>query len=167
MVVMDTTPEPSAPLLELTLRPHRSLSPAGFWAIMTVLIALSFAGGVVFWSIGAWPVIGFVGLDVALVYWAFKASYAAGRAREELRLTPETLIIRRIAASGRAHEVVLPPNWLKVEIDRPRGRTTQLRLSTHGRTVTIGAFLPPEEREAVADVLRAALARMRAAPGLG
>ena len=164
---MDSIDERHAPLLELTLRPHRSLSPAGFWAIMTVLVALSFAGGVVFWLIGAWPVIGFVGLDVALVYWAFKASYAAGRAREELRLTPETLTIRRIVASGRAYEEKLPPHWLKVEIARPRGRTTQLRLSTHGHAVVIGAFLSPDEREDVADVLRAALARMRAAPGLG
>lgn len=163
---MDANREPAAPLLELTLCPHRSLSPAGFWAIMTVLIALSFAGGVVFWLIGAWPVIGFVGLDVALVYWAFKASYAAGRAREEVRLTPEALVIRRIAASGCADEETLPPHWLKVEIGRPRGRATQLRLSTHGRVVVIGAFLSPEEREDVANVLRAALARMRAAPEL-
>lgn len=164
---MDSNRAQPAPLLELTLRPHRSLSPAGFWAIMTVLVALSFVGGVVFWLIGAWPVIAFVGLDVALVYWAFKASYAAGRAYEQVRLTHDALVVRRVAASGRRHEETLPPHWLKVEIDQPRGRTTQLRLSTHGRAVTIGAFLSPDEREEVASVLRAALARMRAAPGLG
>ena len=151
----------AAPVLELTLQPHRSLSPTGFWIIMGLLAALSFIGGIVFWSIGAWPVIGFVGVDVALVYFAFKASYAGARAYEHVALGPERVEIRRVNAAGRESRDALPANWLKVEIERPTGRQTRLRLSTHGRSLVIGSFLSPEEREEVAALLQSALVRVR------
>ena len=37
---------------------------------------------------GAWPVIGFFGLDVALIYLAFKLNYRSGRLYETIELTP-------------------------------------------------------------------------------
>jgi uncharacterized membrane protein len=160
---MTDEPDPP-PLLELTLYPHRSLSPEGFWLIMGALVVLSFVGGVVFWSIGAWPVIGFIGLDVALVYWAFKASYAAGRAYERVILTEDVVVVRRVAPSGRTTVEALPAHWLRVELAAPAEAPAELRLSTHGRALVIGAFLSPAERREVATALREGLARLRAAP---
>jgi uncharacterized membrane protein len=37
-----------------------------------------------FYKIGAWPVVGFLGLDVLIVYLAFRASYAQAQAFEDL-----------------------------------------------------------------------------------
>ena len=91
----------STPFLDLILRPHRSLSPAGFWALMALLAAFSFAGGIVFWLAGAWPVIGFIGIDLLLVYIAFKASYAGGRAYERVRLSADRLTVERVDPWGR------------------------------------------------------------------
>ena len=92
------------PELDLLLRPHRSLSPTGFWVIMAFLAVWSFAGGIVFLSVGAWPVIGFVGIDVALVWFAFKASYG-DRRFERVRLAGSTLTIDGIDRRGRQEKV--------------------------------------------------------------
>ena len=74
-------------LFSALLTPHRSLSGVGFLVVMGVLAGISFVGGVVFFFVGAWPVIGFLGLDVALVYWAFRANYLAAAAYEEVTVT--------------------------------------------------------------------------------
>ncbi|MBI3709757.1 MAG: DUF2244 domain-containing protein [Proteobacteria bacterium] len=161
---MAKTDPRETPELDLMLHPHRSLSPTGFWILMSVLAGLSFAGGIVFWSIGAWPVIGFVGVDVMLVYIAFRASYAGGRAYEQLRLSPEALLVRRVSAGGIEETYTFQPYWLRVEIEAQRGRQTRLMLISHGRSLAIGTFLAPEERAALARTLRAALARLKQAP---
>ncbi len=152
-------PEPdSTPLLDLILRPHRSLSPAGFWAVMGLLAAFSFVGGIVFWLAGAWPVIGFIGVDLLLVYIAFKASYAGGRAYERVRLSADRLTVERVDPWGRRRQFELQSHWLRVTLEAEQGRVS---LTSHGRSLTIAAFLPPEERAQVAEEIRAALARLR------
>ena len=49
------------------LTPHRSLGPTGFLILMACLGGLSFVSGIIFVSLGAWPVFGFFGLDVLLI----------------------------------------------------------------------------------------------------
>ena len=83
-------------LLDLVLRPHRSLPKGGFRVLMAVLIAFGVAGGLVFLLLGAWPVLGFLGVDVVLVYLAFRVSYAAGRVYERIRLSPAALTVDRV-----------------------------------------------------------------------
>lgn len=153
-----TASGPGDTRLDLVLRPHRSLSPLGFWIVMGLVTGFSFIGGIVFWLLGAWPVIGFLGVDVVLVYIAFKASYAGVRAYERVRLSPEALTVERVHASGRREAFSLQPHWLRVDLDEDQ---TELCLASHGRSLTIAAFLPPQERAEVADVIRAALARLR------
>jgi uncharacterized membrane protein len=126
---------------------------------MGLLTAFSFAAGILFWLVGAWPVVGFLGVDVLLVYIAFKASYAGGRAYERVRLVPDRLTVERVDPWGRRRHFELQPHWLRVTLDAEQGR---LSLASHGRALTIAAFLPPEERAEIADEIRAALARLRA-----
>lgn len=162
----DTEPDPLAPNgdFDLILRPHRSLSPTGFWIIMAIMGTWSFAGGIVFWLVGAWPVIGFVGLDVALVWWAFRASYGDGRTRERLRHAEGILTIERMNKRGAVDSQSLPTQWLQVRLEPGAAGTRQLVLASHGRQLVIGAFLPPEEREVLAEILREGLARSRRLP---
>jgi uncharacterized membrane protein len=159
------TPDDSAGF-DILLRPHRSLSPTGFWIVMTILAAWSFIGGIVFWLAGAWPVIGFCGLDVALVYWAFRASYGERRAVERLTLTGGTLTVRRIDKRGAEEQVAFPSYWLRVSLEESANGPGRLVLSSHGREVAIGSFLPPEERVVLAQELDLALRRTRL-PGYG
>src|SRR5258708_24790813 len=109
--------EPASPGFDVVLRPHRSLSPAGFWIVMGILVVWSFVGGIVFLSVGAWPVIGFFGIDVVLVYWAFRASYGDRRAHERLRLDGDTLTVQRVDKRGAEERFSFPSYWLRVTIE--------------------------------------------------
>jgi uncharacterized membrane protein len=148
-------------ILHVILRPHRSLSPTGFWIVMGLLAGVSFSAGTVFWWLGAWPVIGFMGLDVALVYIAFKASYARAHEYERLHLTRQKLTIERVDHWGKVERLALQPYWLRVELDQPRGRQNRLLLTSHGRAVAVGGFLAPAEKAKLAGILRDALATAR------
>ncbi len=148
--------------LHLVLRPHRSLGPVGFWILMSAICAVSFAAGIYFYVHGAWPVVGFLGLDVLAIYWAFRASYRSGQLMETVELTRDKLTVRRLMPGGRLYQWEFQPYWLNVDLDEPIEHASQIRLRSHGRSLVIGSYLPPDERKEVADALRRALARQRA-----
>lgn len=160
---MSQMPPPAGPepLLELTLTPHRSLSHSGFMVLMGVLIAFNFVAGIVFLMVGAWPVVGFLGLDVFLVWLAFRMSYAHARQVERLALYPDRLAIWRRDHWGRERMTELQPYWLRVRVIRQQGAVARLLLMSHGRRHVIGQFLAPEERERLALHLDAVLAALR------
>jgi len=153
-----------APLLDLTLRPYRSLSPRGFWWLMALLCAVSFAGGVVFYAIGAWPVIGFLGVDVFLVWLAFKASYAGARRYERIVLHEDRLEIERVDPWGKIAHETWQPYWLKVDLAARPGHAAAVRLTSHGKTTWLGGFLPIDQREPLARQIDAALRSLRYSP---
>jgi uncharacterized membrane protein len=148
------------------LKPHRSLSPQGFLIVMALLASASFVAGIVFMLAGAWPVFGFFGLDVLLVYIAFRANYRSARHSERVALTMEALIVERVNIYGARSQVSFEPTWLRVEIDDPPCHDSPLVLATHGRRLAIGGFLAPEERARLAADLREGL-RLRQAALVG
>ena len=153
-----------SPLFSVVLTPYRSLSPAGFNAVMAVFIAGSFTIGLAFWLLGAWPVVGFCGLDIALLQLAFRLNYRSARMAEEIRLTRQLLLVKKITASGHAVETGFNPYWARLEVDRhPAIGVTALRIASHGRRLDIARFLGPRERETFAAALGAALAKARSA----
>jgi uncharacterized membrane protein len=146
-------------LFEATLRPHRSLSPTGFLIIMAVLGSASFAAGITFLMMGAWPVFGFLGLDVALVWLAFRANYRAARAFEELHMTPNLLSVRQVSAKGAVRESSFNPRWTRLETARDEDYgVTRVALVFRARPLVIGGFLPAVHKEELAESLGAALA---------
>ncbi len=151
-------------LFNAVLVPHRSLSRRGF-AVVMALVALPCAVmSCLFYLAGAWPIAGFLGLDVALVWLAFRLNYRSGRLYETLALTPADLVVRRIQPSGRMREWRFQPYWLRVEVENPCAPDCRLTLASHGRRLTIGAFLTADERRELAEALRAALRRLRCLP---
>lgn len=146
---------------DAVLHPHRSLNPVGFLILMIALSAVSFATGIAFVIAGAWPVFGFFGLDVFLVYLAFRANYRSGLVYETLRLTSKNFTVRRVLPSGEERSWSFQPYWLRIEMDDPPHYDSQLRLSSHGRSLVIGSFLTPDERLEVARALTAALVQSR------
>src|ERR1700760_3446678 len=84
-------------LFSALLTPHRSLGSAGFLVLMGVVAGISFVGGIVFYVVGAWRVIGFLGLDVTLVYWAFRINYLRAAAYEEVTVTPSELRVKKVS----------------------------------------------------------------------
>jgi uncharacterized membrane protein len=146
------------------LHPHRSLGPKGFLVLMLALGSVSFITGVVFLSMGAWPVTGFFGLDVLLVYMAFKLNYRAARAYELVELTPAALKLTQVTPSGRSKEFEFNPYWVRVRFTEHPDGSNNLRLASHGREFEFGRLLNDDERRDFARVLEGALAVARAAP---
>ena len=134
------------------LRPHRSLSAEGFKWVMRGAIAANLLIGLPMYLLGAWPVLGFMGLDVWLLYWLFQRSYLDARRSETLTLTDRELIVDRVAPDGEREQHRLDAYWLRVE------QGERLVLVSRGNRVVVGRFLSPGEREAVGEQLKAALA---------
>jgi len=143
------------------LAPHRSLAPAGFVALMVGLAVVSFAAGLAFYLIGAWPVLGFFGLDLLLIYLAFRLNYRSGRLRETVELLPDSLTVTRFHPSGHREEFAFNPYWVRVELTEGRDGRTELKLRLHDRVVSFGRFLTDEERRDLANTLNGALAEAR------
>ena len=153
---MTETPLPAVHFAT-SLTPHRSLSAEGFRFVIGGAIAANLVIGLPLLIMGAWPVFGFMGLDVFLLWWLFKRSYLDARRSETLLLTDRELIVVRVAPDGEREEHRLDAYWLKIEATEER-----LVVVSRGNRAVIGRFLGPEERLRVADQLKAAIAEMRA-----
>jgi uncharacterized membrane protein len=152
-------------LFSALLTPHRSLNRSGFLVVMAFLSVISFAAGLAFLWMGAWPVLGFFGLDVLAIYWAFRINFRRAKASEEIRVTPSELRVRRTSHRGHVMEFVLNPLW--VQLDRkshPEYGIEKLYLVSKGRRVAIGSFLSPDEKSSFANALVAALQAARRGP---
>ena len=117
-----------------------------------------------FLMLGAWPVMGFMGLDVALIYVAFQLNFRALKVYETVDLTPEELTVTRVPPSGEPSSWSFNPYWVRLSI-RPRvGRSTELAIDSHGKRLVLGSFLTDGEREELARALKSALSQTRS-PG--
>jgi uncharacterized membrane protein len=151
------------PFFRALLTPHRSLGRTGFLVLMGALLFAWAATGAFFLSAGAWPVFGFFGLDVLLLYVAFRANYRAARIREEVSVSRTALEIRKVGASGRAEEHRFNPFWTRFSVRRhDEIGITAMTVESRGRSVGIGGFLNPDDRESFAAAFGRALATARA-----
>jgi len=155
----DFDPDGDQPkLFSARLTPHRSLNRTGFIVLMAFLSAVSFATGVAFLLMGAWPVFGFFGLDVLVIYWAFRVNFRRGDASEEITITPSELRVRRISHRGHVVEWVLNPLWVRLDQQsHAEFGIERLYLVSRGRHVSVGSFLGPDEKASFAKALMAAL----------
>jgi uncharacterized membrane protein len=152
-------------LFSAIITPHRSLGRAGFLAVMLAIGAISFAAGLMFLIMGAWPVLGFLGLDVALVYWAFRASFRAAAAFEEVTVTASKLRVRKVSHRGEVAEWALNPVWVKLDREtHEEYGLMRLFLVSHGRKLLIASFLSPKERESFAAALASAIGEAKRGP---
>ena len=149
------------PLFDAELTPHRSLTPRAFVVLMAAVGAISFAAGLGFFLAGAWPVVGFLGADVLLIYLAFRINYRRAAMCETVTLTADCLVVRRKSHRGEVRTWRFQPYWLQVLIDDPPSENSQLTLRSHGQALTIGRFLSVAERAELATALRRALSRAR------
>ena len=164
---MSIAERPAEPLtdvfFERVLLPYRSLPPRGFHLLMLGLGLLSLGAGIGFVSIGAWPVCGFFGLDILLVYLAFRLSYRSARQREVLRLAGDDFTVERVDIYGGRRTWRFQPFWLRIVLEERADQSNRLLLASHGRSFPVGDFLGPPVRRELAHSLIAALQRWRAA----
>lgn len=147
--------------LDATLTPNRSLSATGFKVLMAVIAILCLVSGIAFFLIGAWPVVGFLGLDVLLVLIAFRASYRAGRLTEFVRVTRRALTVERLYPNGFRQTLEYPPLFVQVVVESRDEHHVTIRVRFKGKSIVIGSFLSPGERREFAAVLKDAIDRAR------
>ena len=147
----------------ITIWPHRSLSPRGFAVLLSALCAIAFVAGLTFFIIGAWPVIGFLGLEFGVLYFAFKYNYRAAKAYEQLLIHKKGIEIVRINPKGVKQQTNLGSLWLKAEIQKSSRRRKILGLRLHSEFHEIGAFLPPAEKNQLKDLINQRIEEARLA----
>lgn len=147
------------------LEPHRSLNRTGFLVLMGFVSAVSFAAGIAFLLMGAWPVLGFFGLDVLAIYWAFRVNFRRAAAYEEVRLTYSELRLRRVSHHGQSLEWAFNPLWLSVQQEsHEEFGVEHLYLVARGRRIGIASFLSPDEKGSFYKALTSALQEVRRGP---
>jgi uncharacterized membrane protein len=152
-------------IFSAVITPHRSLTPRGFLILMLGLGGLSFVSGMAFVLMGAWPVFGFFGLDVLLVYLAFRANFRAARAYEEVTVTASELTVRKVNPRGVMREWTLNPLWVRLErIVHQEFGIERLFLVSRGRRLTIANALGPDEKASFAQALSNALSEAKRGP---
>jgi uncharacterized membrane protein len=161
----DFDPEEAPEIFSALLTPHRSLNRTGFLVVMAFVSVISFAAGLAFLLMGAWPVLGFFGLDLLAIYWAFRVNFRRAGASEEILVTPSELRVRRVSHRGHVVEFVLNPLWVQLdrEIHAEFG-IERLYLVSRGRRFAVASFLGPDEKASFAKALAEALRAARRGP---
>jgi uncharacterized membrane protein len=140
-----------------TLYPYRSLGPRGYRALFAIVIGANLFGGLVFLAMGAWPVSGFMGLDVLALYIAFRISYRQALAFERIAIHDGLISVERSDMNGNVTTETLPSYWARVDFGGD-DESGDVALRSHGRSVAVGRMLPGFERAMFAETLRRALA---------
>ncbi len=158
----DIAHEGGPTIFSAIITPHRSLSAHGFLVLFAGVVAFAVFFGIIFAQLGAWPVLGFLGLGVVLVWIAFQANYRAARARETIDVSESEILVRRVSARGAASEWRFNPYWARLLVKRDiDNEIERVALASHGRELEIAAWLSPTEKADFAAALSRALAQCR------
>ena len=150
------------PVFAAVIQPHRSLDARGFRILMALCCLATAAASIPFLVLGFWPVAGFFGLDLVVLYVAFQVSFRTARAFEEVVLTPIELLFRRVGHRGDRREWRFNPLWTRIERQEDEEFGLQrLALVSRGDEVVIARELSPGERESFAEALGSALAQVK------
>lgn len=152
----------SAPVFHAVLTPHRSIGSLGIRWVVGIYAVLAAIPALYFFFAGAWPVIGFLGLDALALWWALRASKSKEKDFEEIVLWPDRLQIRRVNFTGKQFLQTVNPFWFRLHLARDHDdQITNIRLISRQNSFEIGAFLPPDEKTMFARSFGNALARSR------
>lgn len=151
------------PFFTAVLTPYRSLGPNGFLVLMGFFGLICFISGILFWRIGAWPVFGFFGLDVALLWLAFRMNYRAANTFEEIAVSRSEIAIRKVGPGRRYQEYRFNPVWVRLNVTRIEDEgVVAIAVTGRGESVDLGNFLNPEDRTSFAGAIANALSVARA-----
>lgn len=154
----DNDPNSEPTIFSAVITPHRSLGHVGFLVLMILFGGVSFVTGIMFLISGAWPVFGFFGLDVLLLYWAFRLNYRQATAYEEVTVTPVALTVRKVSHRGRAREWILNPLWVRLDkVSHEEFGIERLFLTSRGKSLAVASFLGPDEKASFAKALASAI----------
>lgn len=155
------TEPPAIVYFDATLTPNTALSPRAFLIIMGLVGAMSFLGGMLFLSMGAFPVIGWFGLDALAIWYAFRKNFRDLEEETTVHITADSIRLTHSRPGQEAKKVELPTTFARLSMAHPARRPSELRLA-HGQTAyVIGRFLTPRERNSLYEAMENAIRKAR------
>jgi uncharacterized membrane protein len=149
--------------LDTTLRPSPPMDSRTLLAILIAVALFNIAFASSFILKGAWPIAPFMGLDVALLAWAFRASKRAALRSEHITVTPSRVEVEQRSPEGAVTRAEFNPYWVRVDLQQVTELSHKLFLRSHGRSLQVGSFLAPATREGFAEALKSALSEAKTA----
>lgn len=159
MDAISASPEPL--MFEARIKPHRSLSRRAMFMVIGGMFTASLAVTSLMALLGAWPVIGFNGADIALAMFLMWLNMRAARTCEHITLTASRLAITRTDMHGRHEHFSLQPYWLNVVLQERAGSVPKLLLRGRGRSLELARQLGEAQKRDLASALTRALHRGR------
>jgi uncharacterized membrane protein len=153
-----------SPAFSAEIRPQRSASERGINVFILVLAPIFLAPGIGFALVDAWPVAGFLGLDLAVLYGALRFSLRAGRARERITIGGGRVRVTRTDPRGRAETWDAPLDAARIAPTGQPGVSGGVAIHVHGSAIAVGRWLDAEDRRHLSDELLAAARGARASP---
>ena len=160
------TSQTNGTLLEAYLSPSVAIKLSAVRWILSLFGCVCVLVGVTFALIGAQPVLGFMGIEIVLLFAVYQFCVRNSRMAEQIILSGQSLLFRRIDRYGNISITNLEPLWLRIEIGGAKGVFRHIVLASKGRTYNVGVFLTPEEKVVLLNTLQRALMKLRTEPGL-
>jgi uncharacterized membrane protein len=155
------SPASEAPFFQAIVRPHRSLSRKGVAIVICCMLLGSLSITCLMVSLGAWPVIGFNGADIALAIFLIWLNMRSASAVEIISLRNDLLEISRTDFRGRQEHVCLAPYWLNITLQERSGTVPKLLLASGGGSTEIARQLGEAQKRDLAAALTRALHHWR------
>ena len=158
---LEAAPEAAAPdaatkaagaetvLFAAELRPNRSSTRRAVkW--LAIAMALCMAPVALGFSLlGAWPVFGFMGLELVALVLLLGFNLRRTGVVERVQVTDRRVHLERINHWGRREAWSFPRHWARVKLVGSDDRDCRLEVRSHGRVVALGGFLTADERREV------------------
>ncbi len=135
------------PVFSATIHPHRSLGLRGIRLVIVLVAGASLVASIPFIVLGFWPVAGFYGLDVLLLYFALRASLEQAKAYEQIVISPLELMLRKVPVKGRARRMALQPDLDEAASRGRRGIRRSAARARIARAERPGRAVPFARRE--------------------
>ena len=144
----------------MELKPNRSGTVQGIHILLGFLLFVFIPTGFIFSMIGAWPVFGFMGAELVLLYVALRLNQRHSGAFERLSLSDDVFTVERFAPDGGYQVWEFQPQWVRIDLDKQSPHRTHLSLNSKGQRLNLGRYLTADEKSEVAAQLRDALLRI-------
>jgi len=138
----------------LVARRNNSLSATGGALVLGSLVLISLAISLAFAYFGAWLVLPFTGVEMGVLWLAFRHVQRHAADFESLAIKGDRVLVERWDR-GKMSRFELNRYWAQVVLRRGvRPGRSVLALRSHGREVEFGRHLTEEQRYAVARTLK-------------
>ena len=139
-------------------RQHDSLGTRWRWALFASLCFVSFGLGLGFAALGAWLVLPYSALEMAVLYLAFRWIERHATDWERVSVCGDRVIVEQERAGVRMQQE-FNRYWARVEVEAGGlNRVPRLKLRFAGREIAFGEELPVAQRAGVARDLHRVLA---------